>query len=652
MFAIAVAAALLLAPAVALWRTLPTWTPAGDNALIELRALDSGTVRNPLIGQPSTSNLYTSATHAAHHPGPIEFYLAAIPVRLLGGPAGLLLVSTTIIGLSVLVAVWAVFRQLGAGAGLVAALAAGLLMFTTGSGSLVDPVSSNLAGYPFLATAVLCWCLLCGDRRLLPLAAVVASFTAQQHLAVLLPTAALVGLATAGVVRRYRHDRPGRRSQDRRLLGLTASLLVVLWAPVAYQQVAGPDGNIAAIASYSGAIRGNALGPSVGLRTLVHSLAVPPLLGRLDLTGLTLVAPTTALDWVTAVLVAAGLGAFAWRMRWRSPPVGALVVTIAVLGVAGVATAAKAPDSYEQARLVLFHWATALSFLVAVAAGLAVVEAGRRVRLAERAPRLVRIVAPAVVASLLVALVAIDPALDRPSSSQAAADATVPRSVFDDLADQVLANRSRTSGPVVLLRAGADDLIGQPDALMSRLAERGLSLVYPRSAAGFVSPDRLVDPSTVRSGLLVVLDPGGPDQLPGRLIAEADAAPGFDLDALDELVEEAEAARHVELGPDLDAALRRRFGAEAGLVGLDLASRLLADPESVLVQEEWMSILAADPPVSPHLDRSLLVRIRDTFPDRMRGEVSPTRIRVYELDRQEARSLEAADLAHSRHPSG
>ena len=47
--AAAVAAALSLAPALALVRYLPAWFPAGDPALMGLRALDVGTSRTTLI---------------------------------------------------------------------------------------------------------------------------------------------------------------------------------------------------------------------------------------------------------------------------------------------------------------------------------------------------------------------------------------------------------------------------------------------------------------------------------------------------------------------------------------------------------------------------------------------------------------------------
>ena len=57
--------------------------------------------------------------------GPLHFYLLALPVRLLGGTLGMLGVSVLVTGSCLVTSAWAVFRQLGRTAGVVAALALG-----------------------------------------------------------------------------------------------------------------------------------------------------------------------------------------------------------------------------------------------------------------------------------------------------------------------------------------------------------------------------------------------------------------------------------------------------------------------------------------------------------------------------------------------
>ncbi|MBN2622452.1 MAG: hypothetical protein JXA83_03735, partial [Acidimicrobiales bacterium] len=219
-WALAVGAALLLAPLAALVHYVPDWAPAGDPALMGLRSLDVGTAATPLIGQPSASSAYTEGVRNVHHPGPLHFYLMAVPVRVLGGAFGMLLVSVLITGTCLAASAWAVFRQLGRRAGVVAAGALAMVAFTTGASSLVDPTSSNISGYPLLASTVLLWCVACGDLRLVPAAAGAVSFTAQQHLAVVpatlvLSVGAVALLAVTGWRRGWWHDRARRRDLAR-----------------------------------------------------------------------------------------------------------------------------------------------------------------------------------------------------------------------------------------------------------------------------------------------------------------------------------------------------------------------------------------------------------------------------------------------------
>ena len=59
------------------------WVPSGDEAVITVRVHDALTGHPPLTGLPSTSDLYGSKI-CTRHLGPSEFYLLALPERLLG----------------------------------------------------------------------------------------------------------------------------------------------------------------------------------------------------------------------------------------------------------------------------------------------------------------------------------------------------------------------------------------------------------------------------------------------------------------------------------------------------------------------------------------------------------------------------------------
>lgn len=88
-----VALALSLAPLRAVVVEAGRWTPQGDDALLSLRALDVGTGRTPLVGQPSTSGEYGQATAHVAHPGPAGIYLLTPGMRTLGAPLGILLAT-------------------------------------------------------------------------------------------------------------------------------------------------------------------------------------------------------------------------------------------------------------------------------------------------------------------------------------------------------------------------------------------------------------------------------------------------------------------------------------------------------------------------------------------------------------------------------
>src|SRR5262245_3971031 len=79
---LAFALALSLAPFLAFIWAVPDWAPANDPAHMGIRALDVGTSRTPLIGQPSTGAKYIGSTAPVHHLGATHLYLLAVPIRL------------------------------------------------------------------------------------------------------------------------------------------------------------------------------------------------------------------------------------------------------------------------------------------------------------------------------------------------------------------------------------------------------------------------------------------------------------------------------------------------------------------------------------------------------------------------------------------
>jgi hypothetical protein len=536
-FALAFAVALALAPLLALVSYAPHWFPAGDPALMGLRSLDVGTSRTPLIGQPSLSFTYVSG-QMVNHLGAVHFYLMAPFVQLLGLRIGMLVVSVLITGSCLLLAAWVAFRQLGPVGGAGAAVVLGVVSFTTGAASLVNPVSSNIAGYPFLLSAFLMWALVCGDLRLLPLAVAVVSFTAQQHLSVLPSLTVVVaigGALTLGlvIVPRVRAASPSERHRLGPWGGAAAVVAFVLWLPVLLQNVMGNAPNLTALARFSASSQRPKLGYSTAVRHVVHVLGLPPVLGRTDVRGDWLFTRPAPGTYLSAAAVLGLVGYATWRWRTTHPRRARLGLMTLGLVVAGVVGSATVPAGQEQHRLVFYHWIFPLVAFVALVVGLLARDllGGVLGHLVEGRP-LVRPLGFATAVVLVAAPALVNPHLTRWSSSSYAAYAPFDKKVLDGLADQVLAHTDGLGGRTVLIARKPAFDAGLDSALTLELQQRGLDLRYPGYQGLFVDEAWQAQRSEVRQGLVLVLDtdvygidPAEPP--PGRLIAEQRIPGGF-----------------------------------------------------------------------------------------------------------------------------
>jgi hypothetical protein len=413
------------------------WTPSNDEALITLRVRDVLAGELPLIGQPSTAELYADSD-PPHHPGPIEFYLLVPPVALLGSDLGVLVGAAAINLSAVLVAAWVVFRRAGPAVGVLGAVVLSAIAWSEGLAVLTDPISSNMGGIPMLALAALAWAVVDGDLRLLPLAALAYAFVCQQHLAVVgvaTGTAAWagVGLMVAALAwRRHRSaadaattghrgpatehaaDAPtgGRTdasaddpapvlaggstggASDGAVDGAAGSaatsregvrtwpwvvggavVSAVAWLPVVVDQVAG-TGNLGRMVSFARSSDRPSLGLGSGIRQGLRSVGAPPLILRTNLTGDDIHQPLAAPTVVVALLVVLALVAIAVVDRRRRPARAALAATALVVAVLGAVNGANVPDSVEAGRINFYRWAfvaSALTWLVLAWAGGALV---------------------------------------------------------------------------------------------------------------------------------------------------------------------------------------------------------------------------------------------------------------------------------------
>jgi hypothetical protein len=633
--AVALALALALAPILAFAWVVPEWAPAGDPALMGLRALDVGTSHTPLIGQPSSSGVYDDATRSVSHLGPTHFYLLAAPVRLLGGDIGMPLVSIFIVGSCVLVAAWAVFRQLGPTAGVLAAVILGTITFTTGASSLVDPVSSNIAGYPLLCSAVLLWCVVCGDARLLPLTVGILSFTLQQHLSVIPSCLALTAGAAVATAVFLRRDHRWRRREVRRqwaAWGAWSALVgLLLWAPVLLQQLLTDDGNLSRLVGFAGKDR-ETLGNASALRQVVHALGLPPLLGNTRLTGLSLIAGVAPGTWVSAVAVVAvvaWLGARWWHSRPRE---AALAVMVGVAALAGLITGSSVPAGLERSRLVLYHWSFVVAFFTWLVLGLGVVELARHTKIARA-----RAVVPALTALALLAIVVpagLNPILDRPSNTLVAAHGIIEKRFVDRLTNAVLAHRDALGAQTLVVGRDEPFFLQYDDTLAFALSEHGIGVRLPRASHGFVNDGRLVDRDTVESAIVLVPE----SELhtatqPGRVVADVDVQPDFDVAAYRRLLAQARSGGEVHVGRAAEQAIEAIADKRLGFVlGFGLV-KLNTDPARTLTRPV-LEFLRDHPIESPRLDPRLIERTLATAPRDWTPQTI-LRIRLFLVDRAE-----------------
>lgn len=621
--------ALLLVPfAVSLARAADVaWLPSGDDALIGLRSLDALTPERALIGQPSTSHLYADDV-GAHHPGPIEFFWLAIPVRVLGAAAGMIVGITVVNVASVLVALWVVLRRAGPGVATWAAVVLAGALWAQGTAVLSDPISSSAGTLALLALAAVAWAVADGDVRLLPLGALLGSWVLQQHLAIGVPAAALCAFAVVGLVvqavarRRRRHDdgetADGARDDDRRWwpwVAGGAGLALVLWAPVLWQQATGDPGNLTAIVRYARTSDTPSVGMGAGVRQAVRALGMPPLLLQWDLQGPALKdGPVAWYDLLVATASYAVLAAtvvVAWARR-RSLAILSLLVL--VLAVAGVITGASIPDSVEAFRANFYRWMFVVAWLGLTAIGWIGALAVRHL-LAGRGraiPAVALRSAPALaVVALLVAALATattsgfdDERRDQDGfgAMRAVSEAAIAR------ADEEGATR------VTLVPRGRAALLSSVSAMAMQLESAGYEvLVPPELEARFWGEHRILRPGDDPGLVLQLVTSRGPvPEGPGEVLAQVSLNAEL-RELLDPLVEQARGAT-VVVSPDGEAILAEHAASPDQRDFLRAAvEQLPEDPETVLTSAAILELLAdgylASPALGPVALRELAARL-------------------------------------------
>jgi hypothetical protein len=229
---------------------LSTWYPGGDRALIELHVRDVGS-HTPLIGPYSR--------YGWSHPGPLLYWVLAVPYRVLGSSSSALLASVVVVNLISIAGLLGVAWRRGRLPLLtIAALLAVLLVRYLPPTTLDDPWNPFVTVLPVVLLLALCWTWREGDKWAGPLVVLIGSFLIQSHIGYI----GIVGVAVAWVVvgwlrRQWSRTDPtwssARRARRTLRPGPTvaacALAAALCWAPVVVDQISGTH-NLTQVATY------------------------------------------------------------------------------------------------------------------------------------------------------------------------------------------------------------------------------------------------------------------------------------------------------------------------------------------------------------------------------------------------------------------
>ena len=329
------------------------WIAVGDGAAIAIRSWDVLGSHGPLVGQMN------AAGPGAYDPGPLEYWLNAVPVHL--DPAhGLLWGAALCCMAASSLVIEAARRAAGEWAGV---LTAGFILAIVARVQQIPLIpfwNPRFGGMFFMATLAAAWAVMCGHRRWWPVLVGTASVASQAHLLYAVASATLVLLAFITCLTGSYRSRAGYRWA---ITGLAVG--AACWIAPLIQEFTGRPGNLSVLIDSQGSSQQRA-GLVFGLKSMAAAVTRSGWL-----TGFhpaTIDVQPAALG-AAAVAVAAGSAAVAiWPLRSRR--LAAVAVVNLVCCAAAVATFANIPQSREKAvhylKIVLLQ-AGLLDWLVAAA---------------------------------------------------------------------------------------------------------------------------------------------------------------------------------------------------------------------------------------------------------------------------------------------
>jgi hypothetical protein len=329
------------------------WHPAGDWAMTELRVIEVGTADTPLVGPYSRFSW--------NHPGPLLFWLYALPYRLIGGPSALLGAAALVNAASVAGMLGFAWRRGRLPVLVTLAAALALCTHAFGPTMLRDPWNAWVTVLPFGVLLLASWSAFEGDRAGLFTLAVIGSFLSQSHVGFVPVTVTLTVLGVAGFVRKE----PGRRAP-----AIAAGLLVLCWLPVLVGTLTG-DGNAGRLVGhFAGGGGGEATAgftPALGVAAFalgrfqwwVPGIDTVTEIGEGELPAIVAVLALPLAGFAVAT-------ALAWRRRERCPQALSLLVVVAVAALTGLFAVSRITGGLYD-YLLRWWWPLAAVWWTAVA---------------------------------------------------------------------------------------------------------------------------------------------------------------------------------------------------------------------------------------------------------------------------------------------
>lgn len=366
--AVAVAAVPLVCGVVAI---RAGWTAISDQAVIAARSMDTLTSDPPLVGMPTS--LSVQAGQYLYHPGPLPFWIFALPGRLLGEPGYGLVAATAVVNASALATIMVLVRRtLGPLAAIGSAVVLAGFMHSFSAGWLRDPFNPLVGALPLLVLIVATWSVVAGHPKAVLPAALFGSLAGQAHVANLIAFGGLGLLCVVAIALDWRKapsGGPARRALERWSAGAGVALLVC-WSGPLVDQLFG-DGNL------MGLVRGGSdvepSGVRFGIERLLDAIAPLPVWIRSADAGADLDRVRSMLGLLMlAALVALG----AWTLRSGRRAQAALMGTALASAALGAATASRLPaDSFSQTSPAnnLQWWPVSAIVWFALAVGLVAV---------------------------------------------------------------------------------------------------------------------------------------------------------------------------------------------------------------------------------------------------------------------------------------